>query len=137
MLPETETETVVRGSTAKINNESHDQKTNNCDDLDTGKDKFGFTIDGDGEDIEADDDDNNYGDPCCDTDIGCTVPVSDDNRGGRDFGTESDGRSIPVLLKSDLQSCVRWRKTYVPSNSESESIIDVSCAKLRNRTRKR
>jgi len=102
VLPETETKTVVRGSTAKINNESHDQKTNNCDDLDTGKDKFGFTINGDGEDIEADDEDNNYGDPCCNTDIGCTVPVSDNNRGGRNFGTESDGRSIPVLLKSEL-----------------------------------
>jgi hypothetical protein len=119
VLPETETKTVVLWSTTEINNESHDQKTNNCDDLDTGKDKLGFTIDGNGEDIEADNDDNNYGDPCCDADIGCTVPVSDDNRSGRNFGTESDGGIIPVLLRLDLQSCERLRKTYVPSNGES------------------
>lgn len=58
VLPVTETETVVRWSSTKVNDESADQKTENGDDLDTGKNEFGFTINGDGEDVETDDDDD-------------------------------------------------------------------------------
>lgn len=81
MLPVSESESVVFWSTAKINDESHDQKTNNCDDLHTGKNEFGFTIDGNGENVETDDENDNEGDPNSDADVIRAMPVSDDDRG--------------------------------------------------------
>jgi hypothetical protein len=50
--------------TSEINNDGENQKTKNCDDLDTGEDKFCFSIDGYGKDIKAEDNDNNDRDPC-------------------------------------------------------------------------
>lgn len=99
MLPETETKTIVFWSTTKIDNEGHDEKTNNCNDLDTGKDEFSFTIDLDGKDIQADYEHDEDRDPDCNTDLSFGIPKSNDNGGGRNFGTKSDSRRIPVLSR--------------------------------------
>ena len=99
MLPVSEAKSVVVWSTAKINNESHDQQTNDGDDLDGSEDKFGFTVDLDGENVQADDESDDESDPDCDTDVIRTLPVLDDDGGSRDFGTESNCRIVPVLFE--------------------------------------
>lgn len=43
----------------KIDNEGHDQKTNNCNDLDTGENELGLSINRNREDVERDDEKNN------------------------------------------------------------------------------
>lgn len=68
------------------------------------------------------------------------MPVVDDQRSSRDFGTEGDGRVVPILLleiSAIHQSQPQDWVTYVPSDCESESIVDVAGAELRNRSRKR
>lgn len=85
-------------STTEINDESHDQKTDNRNDLNGGKDELGFTIDLYGEDVQADNEDDDKGNPDSNADVVRTLPVLDNDRGGGDFGTESDCRCIPVLL---------------------------------------
>jgi hypothetical protein len=79
MFPEAESQTVVRGSTAKIDDESQEQEANNRDYLDTGKDEFCFTIDLNGEDIQADNHKDDYRDPSSNVDVSRTVPVLDDD----------------------------------------------------------
>lgn len=88
-------------STTEVDNECHDQETNNSDDLDTSKHEFGLAIDLNGEDIKADHKDDYDGNPYCNTDVLCSFPVIDNDRSGRNFGAERDGRSIPVLLRWD------------------------------------
>ena len=79
MLPEAESQTVVLGSTAKIDDEGQEQEANNRYYLDTGEDEFGFTIDLDGEDIQADNHNDDYRDPGSNVDISGTLPVLDDD----------------------------------------------------------
>jgi hypothetical protein len=112
VLPIPKSKTVVVWSTTEINDESHDQETDDCDDLDTGEDEFGFTIDGNGEDVEADDEDNDDRDPYCDADVVCTWPVANNNRSGGDFGTEGDCRRIPVLFDHKSVQVIRRRSGY-------------------------
>jgi len=79
MFPEAESQTVVCWSTAKIDDESREQQANNRDYLDTGKDEFGLTIDLNGEDIQADNHEDDYGDPGSNVDVSGAVPVLDDD----------------------------------------------------------
>lgn len=58
MLPVSETKTVVIWSAAEVNNEGHDEEPNDGQDLDTSEDEFGFSVYCHGEDIEADDNDD-------------------------------------------------------------------------------
>jgi len=71
MLPVAETQTIVLWSTTEVNNECHDQQTNDGNDLYTGKNELRFTIDLNGEDIQADHDDDNDRDPYCNIDVLC------------------------------------------------------------------
>jgi hypothetical protein len=86
-------------STTEINDESHNQKANDCDNLHTGEDKFGFTVNLDGEDIQADDDSDDEGDPGGNSNVLGPRPVLNYDGGSRYFGTESDCAGIPVLLE--------------------------------------
>ena len=87
VLPVAESQAIVGGSSAKIDDESKEQQTHDRKNLDTGKAELGFSIYGDGENVQADDNNDQDGDPCCDVDILGTVPVLNDNRGGGDFST--------------------------------------------------
>jgi hypothetical protein len=55
VLPITEPKTVVVWTTAKINNEGQNQKSDYGDDLDAGKNELGFAIDLNGKDVQAED----------------------------------------------------------------------------------
>lgn len=102
---------------SQIHDECQDQKTNNCDDLDAGEDKFCLAVDLDGENVEADDEHNDDGDPNSHTDMLGTFPISyDDGRRG-DFGAECDGRSVPVLkllasVKQKVESTRRFKDLH-------------------------
>ena len=78
-------------STTKINNESHYQKSDNGDDLDAGENKFGFTIDSNGEDVQADNQDDDEGDPGGDIDVISTAPELNHDGGSGDFRAQGDG----------------------------------------------
>ena len=51
-------------STSEINDQGEEEETDDRDDLDTGEDEFGLTIDCNGEDVETKDDSNDDADPC-------------------------------------------------------------------------
>ena len=140
-------------STTHINNEGHNQESNDGDDLNTCEDELCLSIDLDGEDVQADNKNDDQRDPGCDIDVISPGPVLDDDGCGTDFGTESYGRVVPILrnasqllLLSASEALWSWLlissqtntgKTYVPSYSESKSIIAVAGTELRNRTGKR
>lgn len=121
VLPVVEAKTTLGRTSAKVNAECHDQETDNGDDLDRGEQEFGFTIDGDGEDIQAHNEHKDNGDPGSDVDVDSTGPVLDNDRRGGDFSAESDSARIPV----------------VPADGETHGIIDVTGTELRNGTGKR
>lgn len=84
-------------STTKINDECHDEQTNDSDDLYTGKYEFGLAIDCNGEEIEAKNKDDDEGDPYCNTDVLSALPVVDNDGGGGNLSTESNRGGIPIL----------------------------------------
>ena len=105
-------------STAEIDNESHEQQTNHCDDFETGEDEFGFTVDLDGEDVQAEYEKDEEGNPYSHRNVVCAMPVLDDDRCCRDLGAEGDRRGVPVLFEGPSQPIVlslpslklsRWR----------------------------
>lgn len=63
VLPVTKSETIVARRTAEINDESDKKQANNSNDLDTGENELGFTIDGDCKDVQADDEHDDDRDP--------------------------------------------------------------------------
>lgn len=69
-------------STSQVNNESHDQETNDGQDLDTGKYKFCLSIYLNRKDVQADNEDDYDGDPDSYADMLGPFPVLDDDRGG-------------------------------------------------------
>lgn len=103
MFPVAKTETVAVRPTAKVDDERKDDETDDGDDLDTGETEFGFTIDGDREDVQADDENDNDRDPRGDVDTHSSMPELYDDGGGRDFSTEGDCRLIPILAKYELE----------------------------------
>ena len=62
-------------STSQVNNERHDQKTHDSDDLDTGKYEFRLSIYLDGKDIQADNENDDDRDPRTDADVFGTFPL--------------------------------------------------------------
>jgi len=84
----------------KVKTQRHNEETNDCDDLDAGKNEFRFSIDGYGEYVEADDDNDDYRYPGCDVDANSAIPELNDDRSCRNFGAKGDGGGIPVLNKS-------------------------------------
>ena len=101
VLPVPETKTVVSRPSTKIDDQGHEEQSDNRDDLDTGEHEFRFAVDLDGEDVEAEDDDDDDGDPCGDIDPLGAVPELDDDGSGRDFGAEGDGGLVPILCWSE------------------------------------
>ncbi len=121
MLPVAETPTIVIGSTTEPDDDTSDEKTNNGDDLDGGENELGFTVDGDGKDVQADDEDEDERNPDSWVVLSFCVPELDQKSGGGDFSTESNGAVVPV----------------VPSDSEAKSGVDVSGAVLGDSTGER
>ena len=101
---------------AEIDNEGHEQETDNGDELDGCEDELGLAINGDCEDVQADDKHDDKGDPSCDVDVVGTVPELNDSRCGRDLCTECNGAGVPV----------------VPADSKTHGIVDVAGAELWN-----
>ena len=65
-------------STSQVNNECHDQEANDGEDLDTGKHKFGFSIDLNRKDVQADNHGDDNRDPDSHTDVLSAMPVLND-----------------------------------------------------------
>ena len=58
MVPVAKSQAVAGWSSSKIDDEGENDEAYDGDDFDTGKTEFGLSIDRDGEDVEADDKDN-------------------------------------------------------------------------------
>ena len=85
------------GSSAEIDDDGKDKQANYSDKLDAGEDELGFTVDRDGEDVEANDNDDDEGDPCGHIGAGGALPeLYDDGRGG-DLGADRDSGKVPTL----------------------------------------
>ena len=121
VLPVPEADAVVRGRSAQVDADGHDQQADDGDDLDAGEDELGLAVDGNGEDVQADDDDDDDGDPRRDVDAHGALPELNDERGGGDLRTERDGGRVPV----------------VPADGEAQRSIDVASAELRDGTGER
>lgn len=59
------TQSFLTGYAPEIYNEREDEKADDRDDLETGKDELCFAIHLDRKDIQGKDDNNEYGDPNC------------------------------------------------------------------------
>lgn len=97
MVPVAEPNGWARTS-AHINEKREDDETGDCDDLDRSEDEFCFTIDADGEDVEAKNQNDDYGNPRrgCDA----VIPVADEFSSSRDFDSLSDTPDVPWKLIS-------------------------------------
>jgi hypothetical protein len=82
MLPVPEAKAVALWSTTNVDNECHDQETDNRNDLDTGEDEFSLTIDGYSKDVEGKHEKDDEGDPYGNADMLCALPVLNNGRGG-------------------------------------------------------
>ena len=71
--PIAESETVMGGSTAQVDNETSDNEADNCGDLDRSEPELAFTEGAGAQQINDDDYDTSDGDPCSAVDLG--VPV--------------------------------------------------------------
>lgn len=127
------------GPTTEVENKSQDQQADDGDDLDAGEDEFGFSIDGDGKYVEADDHHDNDGDPCGNVDVCGMWPELDDDRCGGDFGAERDRIRVPILsvLSEGTREADPKLYTYIPTNRETHRIITIAGTELRDRTGKR
>jgi len=119
LRPVTESKAALIRRTAKIDDKSKEEQADDCDDLYGCEDELGFTINGDGEDIQTDDEGEDDGDPS--GLVNSIIPEPDDDGSGRDLGAEGERVADPV----------------VPSDSESEGRVDVTSAVLRDGTRER
>lgn len=116
-----ETKALLSRNTTEINDKSKEKESNNGDDLDRGEHELGFSVYAYGEDVEADNKDDDDSDP--DSSQGALIgfPISDDESGGRYLSTQCDGARVPV----------------VPSNGKTKSRVDITGAILWDGTRKR
>ena len=119
VLPVAKAKSVVGWSTAEVNDQGKEKQTDNGEDLDRSEDELGFSVDGYGKDVQSKNDDNDDGDPSSLVDG--VVPETNNNSSGGDFSAKSNGRVVPV----------------VPSNSKTESRVDVAGAVLWDSTRER
>lgn len=135
MLPVSEPETVARWPSTKIDDESKYQQSNNCNDLDTRETKLGFSVNGHREDIQANhkNDDERY--PGGNVNVHSTMPELYHDRRSRDFRAKRDGTLVPILIANKLPSILlEMKSTYIPADSKTHGVINVTCAKLRNCT---
>ena len=72
-VPVPEAKSIMSGTTPKHNAETKDEQAEKRDDLDTRKDEFCFPIDGHCENVEANDQDDEDGDPWGRIDVWCPV----------------------------------------------------------------
>lgn len=80
---------------AEPDDDTAEEETEDCDDLDGCEAELGFTVYRYSEDVQANDDDNDDSDPDSLVDLALGIPEADDDGSGRDFGTKSDGTLIP------------------------------------------
>lgn len=66
----------------KVNDERHEQKAHNRDDLNGGEDEFSFAIDGDCKDVQTKDHYDNQRDPGRDVDMIRPGPILNNDGGG-------------------------------------------------------
>jgi hypothetical protein len=118
-LPVSKPETTLVGTAAQIDDQGQNQESHNGDDLDTGKDEFGLTINADGKDVQRDDDDQDDADPH--GLIDGIVPETNDDGGGRDLGTQRQRVRIPI----------------VPTDGEPHRRVDVTSTVLGDGTGER
>jgi hypothetical protein len=121
VFPESKPKTVVFWIAAKINNECHDEKTNDCNDLDTGKYEFCFSVDGNCKDVEAEDDDDDDGEPRGDWNA-FTNWVSLCKKADKNF--EKD--TLPTWNKQRferMKTLLGQLQTWKPSNSLQNGLI--------------
>lgn len=116
--PVVETKARLAWNTAEVDDEGEDEKADDGDDLDGGKDEFGFSIDGDGEDVETEDQNNDDGDPSGDIGVPGALPKLDDGGSSGNFGAQGNGAGIPV----------------VPAYGETHGVINIASTKLGNGT---
>lgn len=109
-LPVTESTAVMVRSTAEPDDYTAEQQTEDGDNFYRRKAEFGLSVYRYSEDVQTDDDDDDDGDPNTLIDLFLGVPETDDDGGGRDFGTESDGALIPWLVS--LRCCQFDRVTH-------------------------
>ena len=121
MLPVMETKSAFARSTAQVDDESKEQESDDGNDFDTGKDELGFTIDRYGEDVQAEDKNDDDRDPRRDVNIRSTRPVANDGGGSRDFSAKGNCGRVPII----------------PTDSKAQGVIAVPSAILWNSTRKR
>ena len=86
LFPVPETATIMVRRTAEHNDKRDDEQAQDSDDLDTGEDELGFSVDTHSEDIQGDDDDDDDGDPDGGVDLLLSIPERDENGSSRNFG---------------------------------------------------
>lgn len=121
IFPVTESNPVMGRAAAKIKAQRHEEETNDRDNLDAGKNEFCFSIDGYGEYVETDDDNDDYRYPSCNVDANSAIPELNDERSCRDFGAKGDGGGVPILNKSGNRGTLTYSSnpTYVPPDRKA------------------
>jgi hypothetical protein len=76
-------------ATSKIEDNGQDQKTDDGEDLDASKQELSLTVDLDGENVKADDTNQDDGNP--NSRVDAVGPEVDNESSGRNFDTKSDG----------------------------------------------
>ena len=119
MIPISEAQSVVSWCASQVNDKRKNQQANDRNDLDGCENEFGLSVDRNRENIQAEDNHPDDGDPSSCSDL--SVPEPDDNGSGGDLSAESQRIGVPV----------------VPANSKAHSVIDIASAVLRHRTGER
>ena len=86
-FPVAESAAVVVWGTAEPDNYTAEEETKDCYDLDGCEAELGFTVYGYGEDVQANDDDDNDCNPHSLVDLPFCIPETDNDGCGRNFGT--------------------------------------------------
>ena len=84
-------------SSAEIDDDGKDEQANDSNKFNAREDELGFAVNGDGEDVEADHNDDDEGDPCGNVGARGALPELYDYRRGRDLGADRDGGKVPTL----------------------------------------
>lgn len=87
----------MRRPTTEVDNEGHDQKTDEGDDLDASENELCFSVDRDGEDVETDYKHNDEANLSSDIDTICAWPILNNNRGSTNLSTKCDSARISVI----------------------------------------
>ena len=118
ILPVPESQAIVRRPSAKVEDQSQQEQTDDGDDLDASEAEFGFTIDRHGEDVEAHDHNDDDGNPCGNVDVLGTRPELDDDGRRGNLGAECDGTRIPILLPCQMMDGPRGSEMHIRSNPQ-------------------